>query len=113
MSCKIKVTSDFLRDLKKLAKRYPSIKHDIEKLGEEVQANPLLGTDLGGGFHKIRVAITSKGRGKSGGARVITFVVLAATIDTEVTFLTIYDKSDRSNIPVQALHDIAKRNGLY
>ena len=57
-----------------------------------------LGTDLGGGLRKIRMRIASKGKGKSGGARVITFTVIVAVDETEVNLLYIYDKAERSTV---------------
>lgn len=71
MNYRIILDDSFEREVKHLSKRYPSLKADLGKLREELYANPQLGTDLGGGLRKIRMAITSKGRGKSGGARVI------------------------------------------
>jgi hypothetical protein len=59
--------------------------------------NPFQGTDLGGGVRKIRMAIASKGKGKSGGARVLTLTVLVSE-DTDVTLLTIYDKNEIDNV---------------
>ena len=79
-------------------KKYKSLKKDLIKLKEEIEANPLLGTSLGGGFKKIRLNITTKNKGKSGGARVITHEVVF-NIDTDdetksVIFVSIYDKSE-------------------
>lgn len=71
MDYKVKTARSFEKELKRLGKRYVSIVDDYANLLEELYANPQLGTDLGGGLRKIRMAITSKGRGKSGGARVI------------------------------------------
>ena len=68
---KITVTPDFLREMKRLSKRYRSLKADLAGLGEELRLNPFLGTDLGHHLRKVRLAITSKGKGKSGGARVM------------------------------------------
>lgn len=76
MKCSLKFQFSFEKEAKRLGKRYPSMKSDIASLCEEIMANPNLGTDLGGGLRKIRMAIASKGRGKSGGARVITFSVI-------------------------------------
>ena len=59
--------------------------------------NPFQGTDLGGGVRKIRMAIASKGKGKSGGARVLTLTVLVSE-DADVTLLTIYDKNEIDNV---------------
>ena len=46
-------------------------------LFEELSENPILGTSLGDNCYKVRVAIKSKGKGKSGGARVITYIITA------------------------------------
>ena len=68
--------ASFDKDLKKLSKKYKSLKEDFKALKEELKENPLLGTDLGDGFKKIRLNITSKGQGKRGGGRVITHEVI-------------------------------------
>ena len=112
MSCKITVTPDFLKALKHLAKRYKSIKEDVANLGDDLRANPSLGTDLGHHLRKVRMSITSKGKGKSGGARVITYTVILAETDTEIKLLTIYDKSERENLSDKELLDLMVRNGL-
>lgn len=65
--------AQFDKDLKKLHKKYKSITKDYVQFLADLEANPLLGTDLGNGVRKVRLAITSKRKGKSGGARVITF----------------------------------------
>lgn len=112
MSCKITVTPDFLREMKRLSKRYRSLKNDLAGFGEELCQNPCLGTDLGHRLRKVRLAITSKGKGKSGGARVITYTVILAQTETEVKLITIYDKSERENISDAELLDILRRNGI-
>lgn len=78
----------------------------------ELRANPQLGTDLGGGLRKIRMRIASKGKGKSGGARVITFTVIVAVDETEVNLLYIYDKAERSNITAKEIDALLHKNGL-
>lgn len=112
MNCKITVTPDFLKEMKRLAKRYRSLKSDLAGLGEELRQNPFLGTDLGHHLRKVRLAITSKGKGKSGGARVITYTVIIAQTDAEVKLITIYDKSERENISDAELLDILRRNDI-
>ena len=112
MNCKITVTPDFLWELKRLSKRYRSLKTDLTKLGEELRLNPFLGTELGHRLRKVRLAITSKGKGKSGGARVITYTVILAQADTEIKLITIYDKSERDNISDAELLNILRRNGI-
>lgn len=112
MNYNIKTAKSFERELKRLAKHYASMANDYAKLLADLQANPLLGTDLGGGLRKIRMSIASKGRGKSGGARVITFTVVVAVEETEVNLLYIYDKAERSNISGKEIEDLLRRNGL-
>ncbi len=72
-------------------------------LGEELQKNPTLGTPLGQDCYKIRLAIKSKGKGKSGGARIITYLV---TDNEEVILLTIYDKQGKDNISEKELKEL-------
>ena len=70
--------------------------------------NPNTGIDLGGGKHKIRLAVKSKKRGKSGGMRVITLVVVVDPDDTCVNLLTLYDKKEISNVSDQYIDQIIK-----
>ncbi len=95
MSFDIISTPPFERELKQLCKKYPSLKKDIAALGVALLANPKLGTALGFDCYKIRMAISSKGKGKSGGARVITHVKVT---DTTIFLLSIYDKSESDSI---------------
>jgi hypothetical protein len=76
MNCKFLSVATFDRELKRLSKKYKSLKRDIENLKAEIEINPLLGTDLGEGYKKIRLEIASKNKGKRGGGRVITHEVL-------------------------------------
>jgi Uncharacterized protein conserved in bacteria len=85
----------FNKQAKRLAKKYPSLKQDLENLSEELSNNPKLGTALGNNFFKIRFAITSKGKGKSGGARVITYFKIT---ETTVYLTSIFDKSEQHSI---------------
>lgn len=95
MNFRIELSNNFRRQFKKLQKKYPSLKIDIAKLGTELRENPQKGTPLGKNCFKIRLSITSKGKGKSGGARVITYVQI---IDETMYLLTIYDKSEKENL---------------
>ena len=112
MNCRITYSPGFAKALKHLAKKYKSMKEDYAKLLSDIQANPLIGADLGHNLRKVRMSIASKGKGKSGGARVITYTVILAETDTEIKLLTIYDKSDRENITDKELLDLMKANGL-
>lgn len=70
----------------------------MEAFVSELSQNPNIGTDLGNGVRKIRMAVKSKGKGKSGGMRVITFNVIIDRTDTEITLLSMYDKSEKESI---------------
>ena len=95
MPFNIEATPEFLTESKKLAKKYPSLKKDITSLAASLSEQPTLGTPLGKDVYKIRLAITSKGKGKRGGARVITCVKIIATV---VYLVSIYDKSEKEDI---------------
>lgn len=110
MSCKLYAFPSFEKEVKHLNKRYKSLKADLINLRDELAKNPEMGTDLGGGLRKVRMAITSKGVGKSGGARVITVVI--ADIKDALGLLYIYDKSERSTIKGKELTELLKKNGI-
>ena len=95
MSYNIDVTEKFQKELKRLLKKYKSLKEEYAQLISTLQNNPTLGTSIGQNCYKIRIAIKSKGTGKSGGARIITNVFIEGTT---VYLLTIYDKSEQENI---------------
>lgn len=106
MSYNILATSFFERELKALAKKHRSLKNDLSALIEQLEQNPTTGTELGNNCYKIRLAIASKGKGKSGGARVITHVQV---ISTTVYLLSIYDKSEMENISDNIIKDRLKK----
>ncbi|MBC7916136.1 MAG: type II toxin-antitoxin system RelE/ParE family toxin [Pyrinomonadaceae bacterium] len=93
MSYKIYTITYFDKQLKRLVKKYPSLKHELAELIETLKSSPETGTALGNECYKIRIAIASKG--KSGGARVITYFVIS---NASVYLLSIYDKSEQSDI---------------
>ena len=72
MSYKVFSTPVFDKQAKRLSKKYPSVKKDISSLAETLSFEPMQGAALGNNFYKIRMAISSKGKGKSGGARIIS-----------------------------------------
>ena len=93
----------FKREAKRLVKKYPSLKTDLAELNLTLANEPETGTPLGNDTYKIRLAIKSKGKGKSGGARVVTYVV---TNNKEIYLLTIYDKSDFNSVDDKTLKTI-------
>lgn len=96
-----------------MAKRYHSIKKDYQKLLDELAKKPYQGADLGYGLRKVRIAISAKGKGKSGGARVITLILAYSEEESEIRLLYIYDKSEQENLTDKELSDILRENGLY
>jgi mRNA-degrading endonuclease RelE of RelBE toxin-antitoxin system len=88
-------TPRFLRQVKKLKKKYKSLVSELIEFEESLSENPIQGTDLGNNTYKVRLAIESKNSGKSGGARIITYVI---TEQKEVYLVSIYDKSEISTI---------------
>ena len=98
MSFKVIPTPTFAKSLKALAKRHRSLKEEVKAFVAELERNPLQGVELTAGIRKIRMAIKSKGTGKSGGARVITYNVLVTEEEGEVYLLEIYDKSEYTSV---------------
>ena len=72
----IRFARSFRIAFKRLSKKYPSLNADVAGLLDQLRIAPQIGESLGQNCYKVRLAITSKGQGKSGGARVITLVVL-------------------------------------
>ncbi|WP_315051087.1 toxin [Capnocytophaga leadbetteri] len=105
-------TQEFIKELKTLSKKYKSLKDDLKKLQEEFVANPNLGISLGDGLRKIRLNITSKNTGKSGGARVISHELLIEVGTTDetksVAFISIYDKSEYDTADLDIIKKIVK-----
>jgi len=91
-------TPTFEKSYKRLKKKYPSIKTDLEEFKKEYNENPDIGSDLGGGFRKIRIAIKSKNKGKSGGARIITYDMCIKTENEVVILVEMYDKTEISTL---------------
>jgi hypothetical protein len=101
----ITFTPDFKREYKRLAKKYISLDSDMKELIEELKKTPTLGTPLGNNAFKIRLAISSKNKGKSGGARIITYFI---SDDNELYLLSIYDKSEYDNVSEKAIKSLIK-----
>lgn len=106
MSYKVIALDFFQREAKRLIKKYPSLKKELESLGIELSENPTIGTPIVNNCYKIRLAISSKGKGKSGGARVITHVVI---IEKTIFLLSIYDKSEEESISSAKIKELLTR----
>ena len=102
---KVLLTQNFKKEAKSLIKKYASIREELAKLGENLAENPTSGTPLGKDCYKVRLAIKSKNKGKSGGARVITYVISS---EKEVVLLTIYDKNIKADLRPSELDYLLK-----
>lgn len=103
MNYKVIPVEKFKKEAKRLIKKYPSLKIELSELAESLSIEPTQGTALGNDTYKIRVSIKSKGKGKSGGARIITYVI---TPQKEIYLLTIYDKAEFDSIDDKTLRRI-------
>jgi hypothetical protein len=109
MSFNVIITSGFKKHAKGIAKKQRTLKTDIEELIDSLEKDPLQGEPLGKDCYKVRMAIASKGKGKSGGSRVITCVKI---IEQNVYLLAIYDKSDKESISDKELDKLLRVAGL-
>jgi hypothetical protein len=100
MSYKVLTIPPFDKQFKRLVKKYPSLKVEITDLIRNLKTEPGQGVALGNDCYKIWLAIASKGKGKSGGARVITYLTVT---DGVIFLLSIYDKSQQSDIEEKEL----------
>ena len=100
MNYNVVAVPQFKKELKKLKKKYPSIQTEFIELIEILEVNPKKGIAIGDNCFKIRLSIKSKAKGKSGGARVITTVILKSST---VYLLSIFDKSDKENLTKKEL----------
>jgi len=95
MSYNVELSPNFKKEAKRLAKKYPSLKSELAQLFENLEDNPTMGTPLGSDIYKIRLAVTSKNKGKSGGARILSFVKVT---QTQVLLFAIYSKGETDNL---------------
>ena len=103
MNYSVLTTPNFDKEFKRLVKKYPSLKKEILQLAENLSLNPDIGTPLGSNVHKIRIAIASKGKGKRGGARVMTFLKVE---NETITLFSIYSKGEKNDISDNEINDL-------
>lgn len=105
MNYNVVASGHFDRKLKQLKKKFPNIRADLMRLIESLEVDPRQGRSLGSNIYKVRMALSDKGKGKSGGARVITY-----TVDEykRVTLLTIYNKSETGSISAKEIMSLLK-----
>lgn len=105
MSYKVLLSDTFKKEAKNLSKKYASLKTELAQLFTQLEQNPRMGAPLGNDIYKIRLAIASKNKGKSGGARVMSFVKVT---DTTVLLFSIYNKGDRDAISDKEIKELLK-----
>ncbi len=105
MNYKVEAIPNFKKEAKRLIKKFRSLKLELAELAQILESEPHAGTPLGYHCYKIRLSIESKQKGKSGGARLITYVYVEKTT---VYLLTLYDKSEHEDIPDKELKALIK-----
>lgn len=95
MSYRVDTTENFEKEAKKLLKKYKSLEYEIGELIDSLEQKPFQGKHLGNQVYKIRLKVKSKGKGKRGGARVITKVKI---VNEMVYLFSIYSKGDKDDI---------------
>ena len=105
MNYNVELSFNFKKEAKKLIKKFPSLKQELADLFTTLERNPTIGTSLGNDIYKIRLAISSKNKGKSGGARVLSFVKIT---ETTVLLFSIYNKGDIDNLTDKEIKRLIK-----
>ena len=109
MSINVIPTDSFIKELKRLSKKHPSLLSDITDLVAKLKETPTMGIDLGKNIYKIRMAISGTNKGKSGGARIITYVLIVK----ETIFLTeIYLKNENDTVDINNVIKRLQDEGL-
>lgn len=108
MSYKVELSEHFKKEAKRLVKKYPSLKTELASLFAQLEENPTIGTPLCDDVYKIRIAIASKNKGKSGGARVISYVQID---EKTVLLLSIYNKGEKDTISDKEILDLLNKYG--
>lgn len=111
MKWSVDVTTEFLRMAKPLSKKYRSLMDDLEEFKKGLAENPFQGDVLQPGIRKIRMAIKSKGGGKSKGARIITLTFSIDESNGSVVLLLIYDHNQADTVDRRMVRIVAKGIG--
>ena len=103
MNYNVILHQNFEKEYKQLAKKFNSLQSDVQKIIDNLDKELVLADDLGNGFKKIRLNIKSKGKGSSGGGRIITFETLIEINQRKILFCSIYNKTDFESINIEQL----------
>ncbi|PRY35514.1 mRNA-degrading endonuclease RelE of RelBE toxin-antitoxin system [Spirosoma oryzae] len=97
------LTPRFERRYKRFSKKFASLEGELDELIADLTKSPTIGQSLGSGLYKIRLAVKSKGKGKSGGFRIVSYLVTENEDNTDIFLITMYDKSEDSSIDKDTL----------
>jgi mRNA-degrading endonuclease RelE of RelBE toxin-antitoxin system len=112
MAININFSDPFESRVKKFIKKFPSLATELVEFVEILKETPLAGESLGAGLYKVRIGSKSKGKGKSGGFRIINYIISENNGDIDLTVLTIYDKSEDSTMKKNILVKMVKDSNL-
>src|ERR1700733_12518898 len=112
MANKVHLTAFFMRKAKRLLKKYYTLDDSLEKLERDLIKNPKMGDNYGSNIYKVRLADDSKGKGKSGGFRVITYLLEEKPESIDIYLITIFDKSEEASISKDDVKEIIRSEGL-
>lgn len=112
MANNLRLTPFFIKKAKRLLKKHHTLQSSLKQLEQTLLINPRTGVSYGSNIYKVRLADESKGRGKSGGFRVITYLIEETAESTEIYLITIFDKSEESSIDKDDIKEILKSEGL-
>ena len=105
MNYSVELSANFKKEAKRLTKKYPSLKAELIELFAILEQNPTFGIPLGNDIYKIRLAVASKNKGKSGGARVLSFVKVT---ETTVLLFSIYSKGEVDTLTDKQIQELIK-----
>ena len=108
----IHLSAFFLKKAKRLLKKYHTLENSLRKLELKLIENPRLGDNYGSNIYKIRISDESKGKGKSNGFRVITYLIEETESSVEIYLITIFDKSEEASISKDEIKEIIRSIGL-
>ena len=112
MANNVRLTAFFLKKAKRLVKKHYTLQTSLEKLERDLIINPKMGDSYGSNIYKVRLADESKGKGKSGGFRIITYLIEENTESTDIYLITIFDKSEEASIDKDDIKKIIKNERL-
>jgi mRNA-degrading endonuclease RelE of RelBE toxin-antitoxin system len=109
MKIELITTPEFEKEFKRLNKKYASLKADLKVFEKDINENPKIGDPLGEEVYKVRIAIKSKNKGKSGGGRIITFAFYITISERKILLVTLYDKGEKDSISDAEIKSLIKK----